>query len=99
MSRDTPTSRYLLRKGSNASVSYLHFGTGSTALIGRKSTIWRKPPDVLGSNLLAETQEVGPEIGLTAPSRSILGSKSCSQYVTSSSAQGGLELWKGGGDD
>ena len=60
--------------------------------------MWRKPPDVLGSNLLAETQAVGMEMGLTAPSRSILGSKLRSQYAASTSVQGGLELWKGGGD-
>ena len=79
MSIETPTSRYLLRKGKSESVSYLHLGTGRCAFIGRKSTMWRKPPDDLGSNRLAETQGVGLGTGLTAPSFSIFGSSSFSQ--------------------
>jgi hypothetical protein len=98
MSTDTPTSLYLLRKGSNASVSYLHFGTGRCALRGRRSTRCLYPPEFLGSSLLAETHCVGPFTALTAPSLSILGSSSCYQNSSSSVLHYGLRWWNGGGD-
>jgi hypothetical protein len=97
MSTDTPISFYLLRKGSKSNVSYLHLGTGKWTLIGLKSTMWRKPPDDLGSSLLAETHGVGCGIWRTAPSIIIFGSSTFSQYAYSSVVQDGLWLWKGGG--
>jgi hypothetical protein len=97
MSTATPKSRYLLKNGSIANVSYLHLGTGKWTLIGRRSTMWRNPPEVLGSSLEADTQGVGFYTCLIAPSRSIFGSNSASQYAASSGNHDGLWLWKGGG--
>jgi hypothetical protein len=98
MSTDTPKSLYLLRNGSRLSVSYLHLGTGRCKFMGLKSTICLKPPVVLGSNRLADTQGVGPGTALTAPSVISFGSKSFSQYWSSSGDHWGLWKWKGGGD-
>lgn len=98
MSTDTPKSLYLDMNGRRLIVSYLHLGTGRCKLMGRRSTICLNPPVVLGSNLLADTHGVGPCTGLTAPSFINFGSKSFSQYSSSSCDHWGLWKWKGGGD-
>ena len=87
---DIAESDYLAMEGSMAKVSYLQRGTERCSLIGLRSTMWRKPPVLFGSNREAETHGVGCWTGITAPSTSSFGNSVSLQNVNSSSDQAGL---------